>query len=377
MRSIPLMVSLVIALSACSAENERSNESPQMPDFGENINTLAPDDIGLLARVHFATNTNNFERSREFYRTIGYTEGMSGFPLTNTHQMARALGMYDICQYEMVAGEVITLPGSLNTSAIDLLQFKTPYNDEPPYELPNHLGMAYASLLTTNLDVDLEFLKSIKAELLSEPYGLIGERFVFFKDPEGILYKLMEDGPPTGDTIKKMHLIAMPYIAINVTNIERSIKFYKSIGYTKIERFEKSGSAEESKVYGLNEPFKHTGAYVSLERGDRHTLRLTQWITPFNPEPAYPLPINHIGIDRIALVVPDVDRAVKILKKQNVKFVSEIAPCCSGTGDDESGIVHMTDPDGVFLELVGSIAKRPLEPQPEGCPELKIKYPKE
>ena len=144
MRSIPLMVSLVIALSACSAENERSNESPQMPDFGENINTLAPDDIGLLARVHFATNTNNFERSREFYRTIGYTEGMSGFPLTNTHQMARALGMYDICQYEMVAGEVITLPGSLNTSAIDLLQFKTPYNDEPPYDLPNHLGMAYA-----------------------------------------------------------------------------------------------------------------------------------------------------------------------------------------------------------------------------------------
>ena len=45
--------------------------------------------------------------------------------------MARALGMFDICQYELVKGEVIALPESLNTANIDLLQFKTPYNDEP------------------------------------------------------------------------------------------------------------------------------------------------------------------------------------------------------------------------------------------------------
>jgi hypothetical protein len=52
-----------------------------------------------------------------------------------------------------------------------------------------------------------------------------------------------------------------------------------------------------------------------------------------------------------------------------------VAPCCSGTGDDEFGIVHAIDPDGVFLELVGTIARQELKPPPEGCPVLEIKMP--
>ena len=46
---------------------------------------------------------------------------------------------------------------------------------------------------------------------------------------------------------------------------------------------------------------------------------------------AYPPPINHKGINRLALTVPDVERAVKILEAQGVPFLSEVAPCCSGT----------------------------------------------
>jgi catechol 2,3-dioxygenase-like lactoylglutathione lyase family enzyme len=104
-------------------------------------------------------------------------------------------------------------------------------------------------------------------------------------------------------------------------------------------------------------------------------LRLVQWIDPYNADPSYPPPINHIGINRIALMVPNLDRAVAILKDQGVEFLSELAPCCSGTGEDETAIVHAIDPDGVFLELVGPIAKRELQPQPEWCPPLEIKMP--
>tara|TARA_B100000029_G_scaffold495552_1_gene560646 strand:+ start:827 stop:1870 length:1044 start_codon:yes stop_codon:yes gene_type:complete len=346
-----------------------------MPNLSGLVDTLASDDIGLMARVHFATNTNNFERAREFYRSIGYTDGLSGFPLTNTHQMARALGMYDICQYEMVTGEVITMPGTANPSAIDLLQFKTPYNDKPPYDLPNHLGMAYAAFLTTNLQADVKLLRSIGATILSEPFGAPGDQFIFFKDLDGILYKLEEHAIPN-EVENKANIIDMPYIAINVSNLEKSLKFYRALGYTKKSSIEKIGAIKEAKAYGLKEPFHYKSANISIDRGDKHALRLTQWITPFNPEPPYPLPINHIGIDRIALVVPNIERAVQILKTQGVKFVSEIAPCCSGTNEDDSGIVHLIDPDGVFLELVGAITKRPLSPQPDGCPKLEIRYPK-
>jgi catechol 2,3-dioxygenase-like lactoylglutathione lyase family enzyme len=347
-----------------------------MPDLGAIASSLPADDIGIMARFHFATHTRDFDRSRAFYRKLGYTEGMSGFPLSNTHRMAEALGMFDECQYELVKGEVISLPGSVNTANIDLLQFKTPYNDSPPYNLPNHLGMAYAALLTTDLAGDVAYLKSEGVTFLSEPYGIPGDRFVFFKDPDGVLYKLFEAAPPHGDKEANMHLIAMSYIGINVSNLDKSLSFYRSLGYTLTKPLtQENGSIEEARAWGLDGPFQFKGVDIALGRGDNHVLRLVQWIKPFDDDPAYPPPINHIGINRIALLVPDLDRAVKILKARGVKLLSEIAPCCSGTGDDTSGIVHVIDPDGIFLELVGPIAKQALEPPPPGCPALVIKMP--
>lgn len=372
-----LLLSCTNVVSVEETDEYRSNSSELNEAFevGEAVQFGADDDIGLVGRYHFATHTRDFDTAREFYRMLGWTDGVGGFPLTNTHQMARALGMFDVCQYELVKGEVLALPGSLNAAGIDLLQFKIPFNGEPPYELPNHIGMAYAALLTTHLAADVAFMKTQNIEFLSEPYGIPGNQFVFFRDLEGVLYKLMETAPPHGDLAANMHLIAMPYIGINVSDFDKSLAFYKELGYTNIKPLPEHGSAEEAQAYGLKGPFKIKGADISLGRGDNHVLRLIQWIEPFNPEPAYPPPINHIGINRIALVVPDVDRAVRILKAKGVEFLSEIAPCCSGTGDDETGIVHMMDPDGVFLELIGSIKKRPLQPQPDHCPALEIKMP--
>ena len=66
-------------------------------------------DIGLWARFHFAIHTANFDGTREFYRRLGFTDGISGFPLTNTHAMARALGMS--ISANMNSGEVLLFRG--------------------------------------------------------------------------------------------------------------------------------------------------------------------------------------------------------------------------------------------------------------------------
>ncbi len=95
MRHALLLVSLIFTGCATQPETEATP-------------ALAPNDIGLMARIHYATHTPDFDRARAFYRTLGYTEGVSGFPLTNTHQMARSLGMFDQCQYELVKGEVMS-----------------------------------------------------------------------------------------------------------------------------------------------------------------------------------------------------------------------------------------------------------------------------
>jgi catechol 2,3-dioxygenase-like lactoylglutathione lyase family enzyme len=375
MKTTAFLALLILAVSSVAAPVPEETSPLQIPDYSAMVTELADKDIGLVARFHFATHTRDFDKARAFYRKLGYTEGQSGFPLTNTHTMARALGMFDICQYELVKGEVIALPDSLNTANIDLLQFKTPFNDEAPYDKPNHLGMAYAALLTTDLGSDVAFLKSEGVEFLSEPYGIHGDRFVFFRDLDGVLYKLMETAPPHGDPEADMHLIAMPYIGINVSNLDKSLAFYHALGYTETKFLAATGSIKEAQAYGLDEPFRVRGADISLGRGDHHVLRLLQWIEPYDPAPAYPPPINHIGINRIALLVPNLNRAVRILKAQGVEFLSEVAPCCSGTGDDEFGIVHAIDPDGAFLELVGTIARQEIKPPPEGCPALEIKMP--
>ena len=380
MRHVGLVAWVILLLSGfVRAEESASGDddlSAAMAQLAATFEYTSPTDIGLMARFHFATHTKDFDSARAFYRMLGYTDGIGGFPLTNTHQMARALGMFDVCQYELAKGEVISLPASPAGANIDLLQFKVPFNPAPPYALPNHLGMAYAALLTSSLDQDYAFLKAQGVNMLSEPYGEVGQRFVFFTDPEGVYYKLMEQAPPQPDDVQGMHLVSMPFIGINVSDLEASLEFYARFGYSVVRPpAESTGDAQAAQAWGLEGEIKYKGADISIDRGDRHVLRLIQWLEPFDAEPAYPPPINHIGINRIALMVPNLERAVQVLKAQEVPFLSELAPCCSGTGEDESAIVHAIDPDGVFLELVGGIQKREPLPHPAHCPPLEIKMP--
>ena len=326
-----------------------------------------PIDIGLTGRIHFNTQTADFSRARAFYRLLGFTAGVSGFPKTNTHEMARSLGMDDLCSYEILEIEVISIPDSWGPTSIDLIQFAVPFNPDPPYASPTHLGMAYAALLTTDLADDVDQLRAEGGELLSEPYGVPGDQFVFFRDPDGVWFKLVETAPPHGDLDADMHIRGMPYVALNVSDFERSLAFYRSLGYTKVHPLPSTSTLAEARAYGLDAPFELRGADIALPGGDRHRLRLVQWLDPYDSDPPYSAPVNHIGINRIALAVADLDLAVETLRELGAQFLSEIAPCCSGTGDDETGIINLIDPDGIFLELVGPIARRERVAPPVWC----------
>ena len=237
--------------------------------------------------------------------------------------------------------------------------------------------MAYATLMTANVTSDYALLKSQGVEFLSEPYGAPGNRFVFMRDPDGTYLKLEESAIPSlKPNTEQTQIMGMPYIGINVSDIEASVDFYRLFGYEHVRWInEQTLSAEESAAWGFDQQVIYRGADIAITRGDHHRIRLLQWVKPFDPEPAYPPPINHKGINRLALTVPDVERATSILKSQGVPFLSEVAPCCSGTDTDTGGIVHAIDPDGVFLELVGDLEPRPVPPQPAHCPPLEIRYP--
>ena len=368
---IAVYVLLIMPAASSASEMSELETAVKTPA----LSTLDAHDIGLWARFHFALHTSDFKKTREFYRTLGFTKGLGGFPLNNNHAVARALGMNDICGYELAEGEVLLFPGAINTTGIDLLQFIEPHNPAPPYDSLNHLGMAYATLLTRDLTDTYNMLRASGVEFLTEPFGVHGNRFVFMRDPEGVFLKLEEQALPQPIDNGTTGIVGMPYVGINVSDLEASLKFYALFGYTEVRPInEQELGHEEAKAWGFDRPVRYRGADIAIRRGDKHRLRLLQWIDPFNKEAAYPPPINHKGINRLALTVPDVERAVAILKKQGVPFLSEVAPCCSASPDDDTGIVHAIDPDGVFLELVGHIEPRPLAPQPPECPELKLRY---
>ena len=125
LRAICLGLCMVCAWAV--ADDYELQATVQTPDIQFESET----DIGLWARFHFAIHTADFDSTREFYRRLGFTQGISGFPLTNTHAMARALGMFDVCQYELEKGEVLLFPGADNTTGVDLLQWRNRLTQSP------------------------------------------------------------------------------------------------------------------------------------------------------------------------------------------------------------------------------------------------------
>ena len=331
--------------------------------------------IGVRARLHLNVQTSDFKKARAFYHALGFTDGQTGLPTAGSHLMARALGMRKRCGYELVARELMTLPSAIKRASIDLIQFRAPFEDSRPYASPTHLGIAYAALLSTDLGADVAVMKARGVEFLSEPYGVPGFRFVFFKDPDGVLYKLVETAPPHGARAQATTVAAVAYVGINVSDFDRSYDFYRDLGYSETLPLAATGTPEEAAAYGLDRAFRIRGAQMTLPDGDYHAIRLVQWLEPADDRPPYPPPINHIGLHHVAIEVADLDHAVRILASREVEFLSEIVPCCSGTGLDQTGIVHVVDPDGTFIRLVGPIARRPAPEPPPGCPKVQHHAP--
>jgi catechol 2,3-dioxygenase-like lactoylglutathione lyase family enzyme len=366
---IGLALALLVCVSCGQQSRDEADASPaQQDETVEAAESVVK--VPLLARIHFNVQVTDYAASMAFYRMLGLSDGRTGFNLTNTHEMARALGMFDLCTYEFYDAEVAFIPSGWGPTSIDIIQFITPFIDEPPYPNLNHLGMAYAGLLTTDLAADVAYLKAQGVEFLSEPVGVPGNRFVFLKDPDGTFYQLYESAPPHGDPEANTHIKAIPFVAFNVSDFDRSREFYRMLGYTESKPLPTTSTMEEAGAFGLDRPFKIKGADLSMTTGDKSVIRLVQWLDPSDDQPPYPPPISHLGINRMAVAVANLDEAVAVLKAEGHEFLSGIAPCCSGTGLDETGIVHLIDPDGIFIELVGAIVPpKPPPAPPDWCPQ--------
>lgn len=321
------------------------------------VKQAADIELHVQSRVHFNTNVSDFAAARDFYGKLGF-ETLSGFPDTNTLEMAQAIGIetptsYDGSQGEaaggyLLHGELVGL--GFFDGVIDLIEFTIPRNDDPPYAQLNHLGMARAAMHTTNITADYEYMKKEGVKFITAPTTRSdGSTFAIFTDLDGTYYELIEVEGEDEET-ETTHIVRLGHVNINVSDFERSMAWYQMLGFELTNKLPNTDSLAVANAMGFDEEFEIDGAMVTHPI-DGSTLELVQWITPRNPEKPYPIPINHLGIHRMAFATSDIEADVATLKAQGVEFISEITPCCSGP-DSWGGIVAFYDPDGTIIELV-------------------------
>lgn len=322
------------------------------------ITQVADVDLQVLSRVHFNTNVSDFEHSRGFYGKLGF-ETLSGFPDTNTLAMAQAIGVKTPTAYDgsqggeaggyLLHGELISAAG-FGGGVIDLIEFTLPRDLTPPYERANHLGMARAVLQTTDLGGDFTKLSEVGVEFVSAPVQRDdGSRFVLFRDPDGTFYELTEVEGERDETAAT-NIVELGALNINVSDFQRSVAWYRMLGYELASELAATDNSDVAKAMGFDEPYRLKGA-VLVHKVDSSQIELVQWLEPFDPEPPYAVPINHLGIHRTAFSTTDIAGDVAALQSQGVVFVSPVTPCCSGP-DSWGGIVAFYDPDGTIVELV-------------------------
>lgn len=145
--------------------------------------------IVSIAQVN--VNVSDFERSRAFYRMLGFT-GSTPLAPTDSLEVAQAMGFDE--EY-LIEGELVIFPG--DGSAIELVQWIEPFDPSPPYPLPiNHFGINRLAYSTSDLQADVDALTAQGIEFVSPiapccsgPSSTTG--IITFYDPDGTLIELV------------------------------------------------------------------------------------------------------------------------------------------------------------------------------------------
>lgn len=142
------------------------------------------------------------------------------------------------------------------------------------------------------------------------------------------------------------------HVNVCVRDMERSIRFYQSLGFTKVDDFTLDDPSVGDAL-GIKAK-KLRGVFMRLGNDENApVLDLVQFIDPPTQGQPYPT-LNNVGICRIAFTVDDIDKTYEQLKALKVDFVAPLKKI-KGPKDNQIGVVCFKDPDGTILELISGM----------------------
>ncbi|WP_089722147.1 VOC family protein [Candidatus Entotheonella palauensis] len=148
--------------------------------------------------------------------------------------------------------------------------------------------------------------------------------------------------------------IKIDHVAVMVSDLERSLRFYRDILGLEVVSPEEHNDGPISimvdipkvrmREYRMRAPAGIHGH--TRNEGAGFTLDLIQWLNPVSPAERYP--IHHVPSAHICFGVEDVPATYERLKAAGVEIVS---PPVRFTGEGEWHVLFFYDPDGNLLEL--------------------------
>ncbi len=148
--------------------------------------------MNITGLLHINVNCSDFDRSQAFYEMLGFKVLMPVEP-DGTGDVAAAVGM---TSYSL-RGALMKHPSG---AVIDLLEWRDPADQRPPYDGLNHLGLGRIAFVTSDIEADVESLRAEGVEFLSaRPAAVPGPRgsttrFICFRDPDGTVLELVDMG---------------------------------------------------------------------------------------------------------------------------------------------------------------------------------------
>jgi catechol 2,3-dioxygenase-like lactoylglutathione lyase family enzyme len=143
----------------------------------------------------------------------------------------------------------------------------------------------------------------------------------------------------------KLGISSRIHFNINVSNFERSRKFYEMLGFIDSISYPATNTLEVAQAMGINHTYLLRAELLFQKRFAGGFIDLIEWTNPRNLEPPYPA-LYHLGIVSAAVLSTNFDADVAYLQAQGAQFVSVPARWTDG-----SRFVMFKDPDGTFLEL--------------------------
>ena len=140
------------------------------------------------------------------------------------------------------------------------------------------------------------------------------------------------------------------HVNVNVTDFDRSLAFYKMVGFKVVFDIGEGPNAGNDVGLGIPNSVARA-ALLALSDDPRATrIDLIEWKKP-PTEGAPPPHLYHAGIARIALFTKNLDEEYQRLKAAGVEMVSEPVEI-KFRKKAGAKFFCFKDPDGTFLELI-------------------------